>query len=46
VARTGGTWKADQTAVANGIEAGAALQGGFAMKVPIRQRYTERQAAK
>jgi len=46
VTRTGGTWKADQTAVANGIEAGAALQDGFVMKVPIRRRYTDRQSPK
>jgi len=42
VTRTGGTWKADQTAVANGIEAGSTLQDGFMMKVPIRQRYSDR----
>jgi predicted Zn-dependent protease len=46
VTRTSGTWKADQTAVANGIEAGAVLQDGFVMKVPIRQRYTDRQSPK
>jgi predicted Zn-dependent protease len=46
VTRTGGTWKPDQTAVANGIAANATLDDGFAMKVPIRQRYTERQPPK
>src|SRR5262249_30141368 len=38
VMRIGGTWKPDQTAVANGIDAGATLQDGFVMKVLIRQR--------
>jgi predicted Zn-dependent protease len=42
VTRTGGIWKADQTAVANGIAADAGLEAGFAMKVPIRQRMTVR----
>lgn len=46
VARAGGTWKADQTAVANGIEASATLANGFMMKVPIRQRYTGAQSPK
>jgi predicted Zn-dependent protease len=46
VTRTGGTWKAEQTAVANGVVANATLDDGFAMKVPIRQRYTERPAPK
>jgi hypothetical protein len=46
VSRIGGTWKVDQTAVANGIAADATLDDGFAMKVPIRQRYTEGQAPK
>src|SRR4029450_4624798 len=46
VSRTGGPWKVDQTAVANGIAANATLDDGFAMKVPIRQRYTEGQAPK
>ena len=46
VTRTGATWKADQTAVANGIEAGAILQDKFVMKVPIRQRYSDRPAPK
>src|SRR5262249_14629858 len=44
VTRTGGTWKPDQTAVANGSDAGATLQDGFVMKVPIRQRYNDRQS--
>jgi predicted Zn-dependent protease len=46
VSRIGGTWKVDQTAVANGIAANATLDDGFAMKVPIRQRYTEGPAPK
>ena len=41
VTRTGGTWKPEQTAVANGIAVDAKLDEGFAVKVPIRQRHTE-----
>jgi predicted Zn-dependent protease len=39
VTRTGGTWKPEQTAVANGIAVDAKLVEGFPVKVPIRQRY-------
>ena len=42
VARTGGIWKVEQTAVANGVTADAKLAEGFVVKVPIRQRYAER----
>jgi predicted Zn-dependent protease len=45
VTRTGGTWKAEQTAVANGIAVDARLDDGFLVKVPIRQRYTGRAAS-
>lgn len=44
VTRTGGVWKVEQTAVANGIAVDAKPGEGFAVKVPIRQRYTERPA--
>jgi predicted Zn-dependent protease len=40
VTRTGGTWKPEQTAVANGIAVDAKLGEGFVVKVPIRQRHT------
>ena len=43
VARTGGVWKVDQAAVANGIAVDAKLPEGFALKMPIRQRYVPRQ---
>jgi predicted Zn-dependent protease len=43
VTRTGGVWKVEETAVANGITADARLDEGFAVKVPIRQRYAGRQ---
>ena len=46
VARTGGVWNVDQTAVANGVAVDAKLEEGFATKVPIRQRYPGRQPAK
>ena len=46
VARTGSVWKVEQTAVANGVTVDAKLEDGFAVKVPIRQRYAERQPAK
>jgi predicted Zn-dependent protease len=39
VTRTGGTWKPEQTAVANGITVDAKLDEGFPVKVSIRQRY-------
>jgi predicted Zn-dependent protease len=39
VTRTGGAWKLEQTAVANGITVDAKLDEGFRVKVPIRQRY-------
>jgi predicted Zn-dependent protease len=39
VTRTGGTWKPEQTAVANGIAVDAKLEEAFPVKVPIRQRY-------
>ena len=42
VTRTGGIWKVEQTAVANGVTVDARLPEGFAVKVPIRQRYTPR----
>jgi predicted Zn-dependent protease len=42
ITRTGGVWKVEQTAVANGIAVDAKPAEGFAVKVPIRQRYTER----
>jgi predicted Zn-dependent protease len=42
VARNGGVWKVEQTAVANGVTVDAKLEGGFAVKVPIRQRYEGR----
>ena len=45
VARTGGVWKVDQTAVANGVTVDAKLEEGFAVKVPIRQRYAGRRPA-
>jgi predicted Zn-dependent protease len=45
VSRTGGVWKVERTAVANGITIDAKPAAGFAVKVPIRQRYTERPAA-
>ena len=38
VARTGGTWKPDQTAVANGIAASATLDDGFAAGPEVRAR--------
>jgi predicted Zn-dependent protease len=43
VARIGGVWKVDETAIANGVAGDAKLDEGFAMKVPIRQRYAGRQ---
>jgi hypothetical protein len=46
ISRTWGIWKVEQAAVANGLDAGATLEEGFAVKVPIRQRYTERRQAK
>jgi predicted Zn-dependent protease len=46
IRRTGGVWKVEQTAVANGIAADAKPAKGFAVRVPIRQRYTERPPAK
>jgi predicted Zn-dependent protease len=42
VARTGGVWNVEQTAVANGVTVDAKLEDGFAVKVPIRQRYAGR----
>jgi predicted Zn-dependent protease len=46
VTRLGGVWKVEQTAVANGVAVDAKLADGFPVKVPIRQRYTERPPAK
>lgn len=46
IRRTGGVWKVEQTAVANGIAVDAKPAEGFTVKVPIRQRYTERPPAK
>ena len=43
VSRTGGVWKVEQTAVANGIAVDAKLEAGFPVKVPVRQRYAGRQ---
>jgi predicted Zn-dependent protease len=42
IARTGGVWKVEQTAVANGVAIDAKLDEGFPVKVPIRQRYEGR----
>ena len=39
LARTGGVWSIEQTAIANGVIVDAKLPEGFAVKVPIRQRY-------
>ena len=44
--RTGGVWKVEQTAVANGIADDATPEDGFLVKVPIRQRYTGPEPAK
>jgi predicted Zn-dependent protease len=38
--RTGGTWSAEEAAIANGLENGARLDRGELLKVPISQRYT------
>jgi len=46
IARTGGAWKVEQTAVANGVTVDAKLEEGFAVKVPLRQRYAGRQREK
>jgi predicted Zn-dependent protease len=46
VTRTGGIWKVEQTAVANGVAVAARLPEGFLAKVPIRQRHIARQPAK
>lgn len=46
ITRTGGVWKVEQTAVANGVTADARLEEGFAVKIPIRQRYTQQQPLK
>ena len=46
VSRTGGIWSVEQAAVANGLAVDATMEKGFAIKVPIRQRYTERPKAK
>ncbi|PYN46109.1 MAG: hypothetical protein DME00_20010 [Candidatus Rokuibacteriota bacterium] len=46
VTRTGGIWKVEQTAVANGVAVAARLPEGFLAKVPIRQRHSARQPAK
>jgi hypothetical protein len=45
VTRTDGIWTVEQTAVANGVTADARRPEGFAVKVPIRQRYTPRPPA-
>lgn len=45
VARAGGVWKVDRTAVANGVAADAKLADGFPVKVPISQRHTAKPPA-
>jgi hypothetical protein len=44
--RTGGVWKVERAAVANGIADDATPEAGVLVKVPIPQRYTGPEPAK
>jgi hypothetical protein len=44
--RTGGVWKVERAAVANGIADDATPEAGVLVKVPIPQRYTDPEPAK